>query len=220
MPFWPDNDGVALNPRYPRTLGICDYCGRTWHLDELRYQMEWGGPNIINLHYRVCPRCYDKPQEQLRSIVLPPDPIPSLDPRVEFYDIDSGLQGFVQNTLDPTNSNITYAQLLQASQAWGLPQPALTNRSGTLTTAFATQQIMAANPARKYLLIYNPAQYEFGVSQTTPINFASPAAGTTLCGTGTALLQNANALTPQTVWQGAVYAMSTYANMPFLAAEG
>jgi hypothetical protein len=43
---------------------------------------------MINRHLRVCSTCYDTPQEQLRAIVLSPDPPPVRDPRIEPYAVD------------------------------------------------------------------------------------------------------------------------------------
>lgn len=44
---------------------------------------------MINKQVLVCPnRCYDQPQEQLRAIVLPPDPPPVWQPRPEQYLVD------------------------------------------------------------------------------------------------------------------------------------
>lgn len=41
-----------------------------------------------NLHLRVCDKCWDIPSEQLRTLILPPDPTPVTDPRTEPYTID------------------------------------------------------------------------------------------------------------------------------------
>jgi hypothetical protein len=37
------------------------------------------------MYLLVCPHCYDDPQQQLRSIVVPSDPVPIKNPRVEAY---------------------------------------------------------------------------------------------------------------------------------------
>lgn len=34
-----------------------------------------------NLRILVCPKCYDLPNEQLRSILIPADPVPLQNPR-------------------------------------------------------------------------------------------------------------------------------------------
>jgi hypothetical protein len=79
---------ATINPGAPEAIGVCDRCGFLYDLRALRWQMEWAGTTMQNLHLRVCPTCLDVPQEQLRTIVLPPDPPPVADPRIEPYSID------------------------------------------------------------------------------------------------------------------------------------
>jgi hypothetical protein len=44
--------------------------------------MEWSGQRIYNTQVLVCDRCYDRPNETLRTLILPPDPLPVLNARV------------------------------------------------------------------------------------------------------------------------------------------
>lgn len=37
----------------------------------------------MNLRILVCPPCIDRPQQQLRAIVIPADPVPIRNPRIE-----------------------------------------------------------------------------------------------------------------------------------------
>lgn len=74
-----------INPNRPRALGICDKCGSMYNHDALRWQYQWGGPQLINLRMLVCDTCYDTPQAQLRLLILPPDPVPIQYPRPENY---------------------------------------------------------------------------------------------------------------------------------------
>ena len=187
MTAWPQNDGVALDPRHPRALGVCDYCGQTYHLGELKYIFQWAGAQLQNQHFRVCCRCWDLPQEQLRSIILPPDPIPVADPRPEYYTMDNGLQGFVQNTLNPEAPLQSGPQVIQngVTQGWALPIPALTFEAITIFEPFVPQKILSANANRTYLLVYNPEVYQAGVGRSTNIAFGSPSI--VMCGCATAL---------------------------------
>lgn len=59
-------------------LGICDRCGLTYPLLELRSERDTG----VNKHNRVCPECYDEdhPQNFLYR-VKPYDPEGLRDPR-------------------------------------------------------------------------------------------------------------------------------------------
>jgi hypothetical protein len=54
--------------------------------DQLQWQFDFQqGPRLFNLRILVCPECLDIPQENGRTIVLPPDPIPIQNPRPEAY---------------------------------------------------------------------------------------------------------------------------------------
>ncbi len=69
----------------------CDDCGFIWNLPKLGWQFQWAGTSLINQRLLKCPRCLDEPQEQLRVVVLPPDPDPVINARPERYSIDEGL---------------------------------------------------------------------------------------------------------------------------------
>lgn len=67
----------------PRAFGICDRCGFRYNHDQLAWQFQWQGPRLQNIRILVCQSCMDTPQEQLRTIVLPPDPVPIFNARPE-----------------------------------------------------------------------------------------------------------------------------------------
>jgi hypothetical protein len=71
---------------------------------QLKWQYDWAGASLINKRILVCDTCYDEPQNQLRAIVLPADPVPIVNPRVEPYAWDEidrrQLSGY--NTVSPT----------------------------------------------------------------------------------------------------------------------
>lgn len=69
----------------PQAFGVCDRCGIWYNHVNLRWQYDWRGTTMQNIRLLVCNTCYDTPQEQLRAIVLPADPTPILNPRVEPY---------------------------------------------------------------------------------------------------------------------------------------
>jgi hypothetical protein len=72
----------------PRAFAVCDRCNRWWNHYKLRWQYDWRGTTLANIRLLVCPECYDKPQQQLRAIVLPPDPVPIKQPRPEPFSED------------------------------------------------------------------------------------------------------------------------------------
>ena len=76
---------ARVNIRSPRAFGICDRCGFLYNHEELRWQFDWAGASLINKRILVCAPCEDVPQEQLRAIILPADPVPILNPRVQDY---------------------------------------------------------------------------------------------------------------------------------------
>lgn len=115
MAVWVNRSHARVNNRSPRALGICDRCGGLWNHYKLRWQVEWAGSQIQNLRQLVCPECYDIPNEQLRSIIIPPDPVPIQNPRIEpFASDESSLlatqNGLVITTQDgtPISINIGY----------------------------------------------------------------------------------------------------------------
>lgn len=65
----------------PRSIGSCDRCGFDYYLSDLMWQFDYRGPELINLRILVCEKCLDQPQDQLKPIILPPDPVPVQNPR-------------------------------------------------------------------------------------------------------------------------------------------
>lgn len=76
---------ARVNPRSPSAFGVCDKCGFLTNLVSLTFQMEWRGNALASTGEKVCQRCYDRPNPQLRPRLVPPDPIPVLQPRPENY---------------------------------------------------------------------------------------------------------------------------------------
>jgi Putative Ig domain len=80
------------NPSNPQAQGVCDRCGIWTQRYKLRNQFAWRGSALMPTYIFVCSDCYDTPNEQLRAIVLSPDPVPIEQPRTEsfFSDEQSG----------------------------------------------------------------------------------------------------------------------------------
>ncbi len=72
----------------PRAFGVCDRCNRWFNHYRLKWQYDWRGTSLLNTRNLVCSQCLDKPQQQLRAIVLPADPVPIQNPRPEPFEID------------------------------------------------------------------------------------------------------------------------------------
>lgn len=94
---------AKVSTRNPEAFAICDDCGFLFNHSELRWQLQWSGNKLVNLKQLVCRRCNDIPQTQLRAIVLPADPMPVLNPRVQNYQAASTDYRTTsgQNTVDP-----------------------------------------------------------------------------------------------------------------------
>jgi hypothetical protein len=95
---------AKTDPRNPRAFAICDRCALWYNHHQLKWQYDWAGASLINKRILVCDTCYDEPQNQLRAIVLPADPVPIINPRVEPYAWDEidrrQLSGY--NAVSPT----------------------------------------------------------------------------------------------------------------------
>lgn len=76
---------ARVSARNPRAFAICDRCGFLMNHDRLQWQYDWAGASLINKRILVCDTCLDVPQQQLRAIVVPADPIPIQNPRIQDY---------------------------------------------------------------------------------------------------------------------------------------
>lgn len=77
---------ARANPWAPQAFAICDRCGLGYNHNQLRFQFDWAGTSLVNKQLLVCSACYDRPQEQLRAIILPADPVPIPNPRPQNFD--------------------------------------------------------------------------------------------------------------------------------------
>lgn len=256
---------ARLDPQAPQAQAVCDSCGAWYSLVDLRAQYEYYGDDLKDTGYLYCYRCISQPQPQLSTPILPEDPQPVLNPRTEFYlvpadaainpaaaqaiarNLNSGFgqftgpQGLVitnplPTELDPTNPiQAKAAVLASAATGWGLPQPTLTDRSGTNNLSGVGQQIMAANANRQYLLVFSPYTGLLAIAQNgtptlsikasywdNPYTAAPspPTAGTVIVGVGQGLLQNALTTPAGNVWTGSVWALGLVPKQPYFAWEG
>lgn len=93
-----------INARNPQALAVCERCGSLYNHYQLSWQFQWVGTKLQNIRILVCPDCLDQPQEGLRTIILPPDPVPIQNARPENYpDADNPMSaiGVSANFLQP-----------------------------------------------------------------------------------------------------------------------
>jgi len=72
---------ARTSARSPQAHAFCDRCGGRYNHVDLSWQTDWAGASMVNKRILVCHSCLDQPQQQLRAIILQPDPIPILNPR-------------------------------------------------------------------------------------------------------------------------------------------
>lgn len=228
---------ASLDTNNPGAMGECDRCGFWYQLDQLQRQFEWRGAALADTGLLVCcgagtKNCMDKPFEQNRTLILPPDPVPRSNPR-QSHDVtpmweigqiagptSPGNQNFTQYVLgavNPPNYPTTKDDVLaQVAQISGVPTPGgLVDRSVILSPANTTVALVPANPARSYLLIYSPVQPAAFFSAGVALIGAS----TNLpVGPGEAWLQ-ATALQLGVPYAGALTAIGLTAGMPIFCWE-
>lgn len=83
-PFHPTGR-ARVSQRRPEAQAVCDRCYCNYSLSDLCWQFQWAGTKLQNLRLLVCPTCLDIPQPALKTIIIPPDPLPRLNPRPENY---------------------------------------------------------------------------------------------------------------------------------------
>lgn len=79
---------ARTSARNPQAHACCDRCGFRYNHVDLRWQFDYAGASLINKRILICRTCEDLPQNQLRAIIIPADPVPILNPRVEAFIAD------------------------------------------------------------------------------------------------------------------------------------
>lgn len=121
---------ARVSSRDPQAFAICDRCGFLTNHYRLHWQYDWAGASLINKRILVCRSCDDNPQQQLRAIVVPADPTPIQNPRVQDYQT-------AETDYRITQGNTT-------NQTTGLPVPGGDARVTQNNNARVTQEIGGA----------------------------------------------------------------------------
>ena len=131
---------ARVSTRSPQAFGICDRCGFLLNHASLQWQYDWRGASIQNTRMLVCSTCLDKPQQQLRALVVPADPVPIQNPRTQNYVAASTDYRTTQgNSVDPVtglpipggNTRTTQAGDDRVTQQTGEPPGGLNETPGT-----------------------------------------------------------------------------------------
>jgi hypothetical protein len=97
---FPQSSRAYADMRKPEPWGTCDRCGFRYMHKNLRWQFDWRGNQLQNLRILVDHRCEDVPQEQLRPIIIGPDPYPVQDPRPGWAASQMGPQPPIETPLE------------------------------------------------------------------------------------------------------------------------
>ena len=131
---------ARTSARNPQAHAICDRCGARYNHVNLSWQYDWAGAGLVNKRLLVCNRCYDEPQQQLRAIVIPADPVPIINPRVQdFVGASQDTRTTQGNTTDAVTglpiiggaSRITQTNQVRVKQQTGEPPGGLNETPGT-----------------------------------------------------------------------------------------
>ena len=137
---------ARTSARNPQAHAICDRCGFRYNHVNLHWQYDWRGASMMNIRILVCNTCYDDPQEQLRAIVIPADPVPIDQPRLQdFVAAESNTRVTSgENTVDPitgipvpggktrvTSLNYQPTSNVRVTQQTGEPPGGLNEQPGT-----------------------------------------------------------------------------------------
>ena len=118
---------ARVDTQNPEAFAQCDRCGFWYNRSALGWQYEWGGMKLYNTGVLLCMEgnhCYDIPQEQLRTIILPPDPPPIVNARAPDFDYEEQTPMIYQ-----FGSGVTNGDRLPP---WGAgPQLLMCNQQGT-----------------------------------------------------------------------------------------
>lgn len=183
--------------------------------------------------YLVCrDRCLDDPQQQFRTLILPPDPVPRQNPR-QSYDVtypwpigtiagptSPQNQGFTQYVLDSVvDANYPTLKpdvLAQIAKITGIPIPVdISDASTVISKANTTLAVLAPNPLRTYLLLYSPVVPVAQISKATAVLGAQQ---NLQIGPGQAWFwADLQELAP--TWKGGITAIGLTAGMPIFAWE-
>ena len=106
---WHPTGRAKVSQTKPQAHAVCDRCGfRYLHVD-LTWQYDWAGIQMQNKRILVCETCLDTPQQNgRRTVILPPDPQPIINPRPEAYGVEvPSFMGLVGSDASPDANALT-----------------------------------------------------------------------------------------------------------------
>lgn len=184
---------ARISIRRPRALGESDRSGFWYsHADMVR-QFQFAGNGLIDTGLLVGPDEVDKPQDQFRAPILPPDPIPVVNPRPspnitgipiigQPLPTSPGNLGFSQYVLGasstPLYPGLKPLVLSTAATYSGISTPGLViDRSTVIAAGNRSQLLMQQQPARSWLLLFNPSYGQVQVALGTSVTWGTNGLG-------------------------------------------
>jgi hypothetical protein len=79
---------AKIGQRRPEHTALCQRCGTLYNRSDLSAQFQYAGTGLIDTGFKVCPRCLDVPNQNERTLILPPDPSPILDALPDAFPMD------------------------------------------------------------------------------------------------------------------------------------
>lgn len=139
------------------SFAVCDRCGQWYNIQDLVFQHDWRGTVLQNLRILVCKQtCLDVPQEQLRAIIVPADPLPTINARVEpFFADEMTYMGLSGSTIDPT-TGIPIPNTTGMSTVPGVPMTPEPIGSPNGLTQNATSPLQTVNGVVRHLGVKLP----------------------------------------------------------------
>lgn len=119
---------ARVNVHALQSWATCDRCGFIYSISDLQWQKQWRGTQLLNTRILVCRQtCLDVPQPQLKTIILPADPSPTLNARPEPYLRDESpcnrvtISGGVRVTMNYPGASIRITSGVIPSNGVGSP---------------------------------------------------------------------------------------------------
>ncbi len=165
----PHGKYAEVNSQNPESFFQCDRCSRWWNRSKAEWQFQWAGTALWNTGTLVCPKCIDIPQEQLRTIILPPDPPPVINSRVPNFTYEE--TGPVQTTL--TANVLQGATVLPVSSASGFAfENSVWIQLNNAT--YGEMFIVGINTMSNTLTLGDPLPYSAPINGSVTVSDVSP----------------------------------------------
>lgn len=146
---------AVIDVNDPRRTALCQRCGDLHNLYALKPQYLWAGTQLIDTGLRVCERCLDIPAPFERSMILPPDPPPTIYALQNGLPVDMVSQWTMQA---PPGANMFQAQgLFEAvGTRYYFPNPLFRPTASFAgdTTAYPSTVVSASATIASYTTAY------------------------------------------------------------------